>query len=102
MYSAFKTSTPVYSRNSGSHKLQKSPCIHIDNFLDNILRYLTKIQEFFARNAKRIEKSIEVIQVVTHPYVHINEAVASTSGDSAGKNVTGNQITVTLADNRQS
>lgn len=30
--------------------------------------------------------------------VQINEAVASTSGDSAGKNVTGNQITVTLAD----
>lgn len=30
--------------------------------------------------------------------LQINEAVASTSGDSAGKNVTGNQITVTLAD----
>ncbi|XP_071873155.1 uncharacterized protein isoform X4 [Bombus fervidus] len=31
----------------------------------------------------------------------INEAVASTSGDSASKNVTGNQITVTLVDKEQ-
>ncbi|XP_043518563.1 uncharacterized protein LOC122533182 isoform X4 [Frieseomelitta varia] len=36
------------------------------------------------------------IQAILHQ--QINEAVASTSGDSAGKNVTGNQITVTLAD----
>lgn len=40
------------------------------------------------------------IQAILHQ--QINEAVASTSGDSAGKNVTGNQITVTLADKEPS
>ncbi|XP_076167504.1 uncharacterized protein LOC143146776 isoform X2 [Ptiloglossa arizonensis] len=36
------------------------------------------------------------IEAILHQ--EINESVASTSGDSASKNVTGNQITVTLAD----
>ncbi|XP_043593457.1 uncharacterized protein LOC122572509 isoform X8 [Bombus pyrosoma] len=40
-------------------------------------------------------------KLITQHAPDINEAVASTSGDSASKNVTGNQITVTLVDKEQ-
>lgn len=52
----------------------------------------------FARGGTRQVKLITADRSPCSLCSQINESVASTSGDSAGKNATGNQITVTFAD----